>query len=327
MKIVFLLLLTVLVHAEALKIGVMSASSVIGKYSKQCYDVSLATLLSYHTPIELVAYALNDESETSIQTALDQIKRDGIDAIIAPLTLQGAKNLLKTGTTYTVFLPTVHKRDVGNAAENFIFGAIDYRAQLEALIPYSESSLAVFYSDSILGSALNDTTKEVATNRKGNLSVSSYPVDLQGSKIVTYMGKPAQFSKKSVISHLPIVKTSMLLSQMTFNGVKEKNILSTQINYDPYLLTLTQYNDRKNMIIANSIIEQVPSIYESNAFLNQDLTYEWILYTTSVGIDTLVAHLSGGSRQYSFRIIDSQVIYPIELVRPGINSFESISTK
>lgn len=327
MKIIFILLLAVLVHADTLKIALLSSPSVIGKYSKQCYDVSLATLLSYRIPIELVAYTLTDESETSIQTALKQIKEDDIDAIIAPLTLQGVKNLLHSGTSYTVFLPTVHKRDVGIAAENFIFGGIDYRAQLEALISYAGSSIAIFYSDSALGSSLNEMTKEVALTRKTNVSSGSYPIDLQGSKIVSYLGKPASFSNKSIVSHLPVVKTSMLLSHLTFAGIKEKNILSTQINYDPYLLTLTQYHDRKNMIITNSIIEQVPSIYESNAFMNQSLTYDWILYTTSVGIDTLVAHLTRGARQYSFRIVDSQVIYPIELVRPAMNSFEPIGKK
>lgn len=327
MKIILILLLAVLLHADTLKIALLSSPSVIGKYSKQCYDVSLATLLSYRTPIELVAYTLADESETSIQTALKQIKEDGMDAIIAPLTLQGAKYLLNTGTNYTVFFPTVHKRDVGTASENFIFGAIDYRAQIEALISYAGSSIAIFYTDSLIGSSLHQMTKEIAENRKANVLSSSYLIDLQGSKIVSYLGKPALFSNKSIVSHLPVVKTSMLLSHLTFKGIKEKNILSTQINYDPYLLTLTQHHDRKNMIIANSIIEQVPSIYESNAFMNQGLTYDWILYTTSVGIDTLASHITKSSRQYSFRIIDSQVIYPIELVRPAMSSFEPIGKK
>lgn len=315
------------IQGHKLKIAYISSTSVIGKYSKSCYDVSLASLLSYHLPIELISYSLPDESSASIERTLTKIKQDNADAIIAPLTLQGAQNLINTGTNYPVFIPTVHKRDVSGAAENFVFGAIDYRAQLEAMSPYMGSSIAIFYTDSLVGSALNTTTKEVAASQKQPIAVSSHPVDIQGAKIVSYLSKPAAYSKKSIISHLPIVKTSMLISHLTFTGVREKNILSTQVNYDPYLLTLTQYNDRKNMIIANSIVEQVPSIYESNAFMQNDLTYDWILYTTSVGIDTLVAHLTNTQRLYSFRILNSQIIYPIELLRPGVSSFEPLNKK
>ncbi|HEX5670010.1 MAG TPA: hypothetical protein VFX66_00625, partial [Sulfuricurvum sp.] len=153
------------------------------------------------------------------------------------------------------------------------------------------------------------------------------PVDIQGSNIVKYLARPAAFNKKSVLTHLPVVKTSMLLSQMTFAGAHETNILSTQINYDPALITLTQYPDRKNMIIANSIIEQVPSIYEANALMNNDLSFDWINYTTSVGADYLIANFYGLQRAYSMPIIDHQIIYPVELMRPKESGFEPFKGK
>jgi hypothetical protein len=81
------------------------------------------------------------------------------------------------------------------------------------------------------------------------------------------------------------------------------------------------------MIIANSIIEQNPSIYETNALMNNDLSFDWINYTTSVGADYLTAHLFGCDRSYSMRIIDSQVIYPIELMRPKEFGFEPYAVK
>jgi hypothetical protein len=307
-----------------MKIALLSSPSVIGKYSQSTYDVALATLLASGGAFELIKYDIPNESYETISTVYEKILNEGNVAILAPLTLQGAQNIVNVPTTIRIFIPTVHERDVGPVAENYTFGSIDYEAQVKALVPYMANSLAIFYADSPVGSALNKTTQSIASesNKKIN-SFSSYSVDVKGMNIVKHLARPASFSKKSVITHLPIVKTSMLLSHMTFTGVHEKNILSTQINYDPELLTLTQFPDRKNMIIANSIIHQVPSIYEANALMNNDLTFDWINYTTSVGADYLISDLYGHEPSYPMPLINHQIIYPVELLRPKESGFES----
>lgn len=310
------------------KIALLSSPSVIGKYSQSSYNVALATLLASGDAFELTKYDIPNESYETISITMEKIINEGNVAILAPLTLLGAQNLTNVPTTVSVFIPTVHKRDIGPARDNIIFGSIDYEAQIKALVPYMASSLAIFYGDSLIGSGLSKTTQSIASESSKNItSFSTYSVDAKGSNIVKYLARPAVFSKKSVITHLPIVKTSMLLSHMTFVGVHEKNILSTQINYDPELLILTQYPDRKNMVIANSIIEQVPSIYEANALMNNDLTFDWINYTTSVGADYLISHLHGHVRAYPIPLIDHQIIYPIELLRPRESGFGPYSGK
>lgn len=309
--------------APKVKIALLSSPSVIGKYSQSSYNVALATLLASGDAFELVKYDIPNESYETISIMIEKIVNEGNVAILAPLTLHGAQNILNVPTAITVFIPTVHKRDIGPARDNIVFGAIDYEAQLKALVPYMANSLAIFYGDSLVGSVLNKTTQSIASesNKKIN-SFSSYSVDAKGANIVKHLARPAAFSKKSVITHLPIVKTSMLLSHMTFTGVHEKNILSTQINYNPELLLLTQFPDRKNMIIANSIIQQIPAIYESNALMYNDLTFDWINYTTSVGADYLISYLYGHERSYSMPIINNQIIYPVELLRPKESGFE-----
>jgi hypothetical protein len=281
--------------------------------------------MSKRIPFELKTYTLPNESSESLQKVYAQMRNDGVQGVLAPLTLLGAKNL--TDPSITTFIPTVHKRDAGGASANVTFGAIDYSAQLEALLPYMANGLSVFYDQSSVGNSLAKMTQDVAQNgTKKSKSVALYPVDTAGSSIAKYCGRPAAFSKKSVISHLPIVKTSMLAAHLTFVGAHEHNILSTQINYDPTLITLTQYKDRRNMIIANSIIEQVPSIYEINALMNNDLTFDWILYTSSVGVDYLVSTLTGAQREYSMRLIDAQVVYSTELLQVKEFGFEPLET-
>lgn len=314
--------------ASKVKIALLSSSSVIGRYTQSSYNVALATFLASNRPFELVSYTIKDETTASISQAIEQMNGDKIDAVLAPLTLNGVKNLLTLSTEKLIFIPTVHKRDVGTAPQNFVFGAIDYQSQIQSLLPYMATSIAVFYDNSAVGNSLSKATQTIAgESKKGVSSLTTYAVDAKGADIVKHMAKPAAFSKRSIVIHLPVVKTAMLTAHMTFTGVKELNILSTQMNFDPTLLTLTQIADRKNMIIANSIIEQVPSIYESNALLHNDLTFDWINYTTSVGADYLISQLYGYERSYTMRIVDGQVIYPVELMSPKEFGFEPFKGK
>jgi SRSO17 transposase len=113
----------------------------------------------------------------------------------------------------------------------------------------------------------------------------------------------------------------MIMSQLTLYDTNVTNILSTQINYDPLLLSMTQYVDREKMIIANSITQENNTIIESNALLGNDIRYDWINYTTTVGIDYFYNKITGGDREYNIEISDNQMIYDVELLRPGLSKF------
>ncbi|MGA9046942.1 hypothetical protein [Sulfuricurvum sp.] len=312
-----------------IKIAVISSPKVIGKYTQSVYNVSMATLMSrLNDQYEIKRYDMPDESTDALSQVLDEVRHDGMDGILAPLTAAGAKNFTALDTRIPVFIPTVHKRDIPSAPDNIAFGGIDYVAQIEALLPYMSDSIAIFYDNSSVGTQLKSITEEVFLTHKGiKKKVASYPVDLKGDNIISHLSKPSVFAKSSVILHIPVVKSAVLTAHMTFTGVKERNILSTQINIDPTLLTLTQYQDRKNMILANSLIEFPSAIYETNALMNNDITVDWIQYATSVGIDYLVSELSGDPREYSMRLINSQVIYPVELLRAKEFGFEPLTSR
>jgi hypothetical protein len=313
---------------QTLKIGFISSPNVIGKYTQSLYNVSLATLMSRRNQhYEIKRYDLSDESNTSLERALEDVRRDEMDAILAPLTTAGAKNMIAISTDIPIFIPTVHKRDLPTTRKNFTFGGIDYVAQIEALLPYMSDSIAIFYDSSSVGTQLKSTTEEVFSAHKSEKKkIATYAVDTKGGNIISHLSKPAKFTKASIILHIPVVKSAILTSLLTFSGIKEHNILSTQINLDPNLLTLTQYNDRKNMILANSLIEFPARIYETNALMNNDITVDWILYTTSVGIDYLVSLLDNSPREYSMRLINSQIIYPVELMRAKEFGFEPLTS-
>lgn len=311
---------------QSLKIAIISSPNVIGRYTQSVYNVSLATLIGLRNDhYEIKRYDILDESRESLAKVLEEVHHDRMDAVLAPLTSAGAKNLSSLNTALPIFIPTVHKRDVPSASSNITFGGIDYVAQIEALLPYMADTIAIFYDSSSVGSQLKASTEEVFLAHKSEKKkLSSYPVDIKGDNIITHLSKPSLFNKASIIIHIPVVKSALLSAHMTFTGIRAKNILSTQINIDPTLLTLTQYQDRKNMILANSLIEFPSGIYESNALMNNDISFDWIQYSTSVGIDYLVATLNNTPREYSMRLINSQVIYPVELLRAKEFGFEPL---
>jgi hypothetical protein len=313
---------------QTIKIAIISSPGVIGKYSQSVYNVSLATMMSRRQDhYEIKRYDMPDESIASFSHVLDEVHHDDMDAILAPLTLSGAKNITTLSTNLPIFIPTVHKRDISKAPDNFIFGGIDYVAQIEALLPYMSDSIAIFYDNSSVGTQLKSITEEVFLAHKSEKKkVESYVVDTKGDNIISHLSKPAKFNKASIILHIPVVKSAIVASQLTFRGIKARNILSTQINIDPAFLTLTQIQDHKNMILANSLVEFPARIYEANALMNNDITVDWIQYSTSVGIDYLVSVLDNSSREYSMRLIDSQIIYPVELLSAKEYGFEPLAS-
>ncbi len=119
----------------------------------------------------------------------------------------------------------------------------------------------------------------------------------------------------------PIVKSGMIMSQLTLYDANATNILSTQINYDPLLFSMTQYKDRKEMIIANSVTSQNNVLIETNSLLGNDIVYDWINYTTTVGVDYFFNLLTKENREYNIEIYDNQMLYPVELLQPSKSRF------
>lgn len=309
---------------ESIKVAFLSAPSLIGAYSQSTYTAALATLLSKPGLVfTFEQFSIPSESAESIQNALKTIQNENYDCIIAPLTLSGTQKLAELAPAMSIYVPTIHKKELSYAPSNILFGGIDYEAQIEALKPFMAPSLAIFYGDSPVGKRLKSMTEALAHK----MNASSYAINKEGSNIITHLSKPSSFTKKSILLHTPVVKSSMIAAHTTFMGIREHNFLSTQVNMDPALLTLTQYNDRKNMIIANSIIEHSPTIYHYNALYNNDISFDWVNYSTTIGTDMLISQIMNTPREYTLPITDSQVQYPIQLVRPKEFGFESIPAR
>ena len=157
-----------------------------------------------------------------------------------------------------------------------------------------------------------------------NKTVIKFSIPRRTTNLEKYLKENVDLNASSCFINTPIVKTAMIMSQLTLydtNTTEITNILSTQINYDPLLLSMTQYSDRKNMIIANSITEQNNMLIETNSLLSNDIVYDWINYTTTIGIDYFYSLITSDMRDYNISLENNQMQYKIELIKPSYSKF------
>ncbi|MBN2895914.1 MAG: hypothetical protein JXK05_08520 [Campylobacterales bacterium] len=312
-----------------LRIALLLPHRQIGRYAQSTAQSIFAYLLSQNSQYELKSFRIEEESPEQIAKALSMIKAEGFAYLIAPLTAQGARHLSTLDPLLWVYIPTVHQSEISTPHPNLLFGGIDYEAQLEALLARSSDALVIFYDESALGRKLKSQTEqhylEAREPMHGIGSVYSYGLDQKSSNLKHPLQNNPAFEEATFVLNTPVVKSAMVMSQITLYEVNASTILSTQINYDPLLLTMTQYQDRRKMLIASGITVYNPIISETNALLGNDINYDWINYATTIGID-YIRHLSIGSeREYPASIIDAQVRYPVKLYAPGYATFEPVN--
>jgi SRSO17 transposase len=119
-----------------------------------------------------------------------------------------------------------------------------------------------------------------------------------------------------------IVKTSLILSQLRSYDIYPKVVFSTQLNYDPLLMTLTQDKDRDRLIVANSIDVVDKELRDDIANLGGNIVYEWVDYSTLVGINYL--YYGQNSSLVPTKIENNQAIYTPRLFKSTEYGFSEI---
>ncbi len=324
---------------SSLKIALLLPHRVIGRYAYSTTNAVFAYMLAQNRSFDVQTFQIEDESPASIAEALETIKQQGYYFIIAPFTKDGATNLVSLNADLNVYFPTVNQKDMPHAPENIYFGGIDYQAQLDQLLHEAVSPLVVFYDDSKLGEELNAYTRTSFLNRDANVTelsvlddserevetmkrdVYSYAIGRKTSNLESYLEGNEKIQHGSFVLNTPIVKSGMVMSQLTLYDTNATNILATQINYDPIIFSMTQYTDRESMIIANSIGNNNNILVEANNLLSNDIMYDAINYATTVGVDLFYHIITNSKREYELPLENNQIKYPIMLVKPSVSRF------
>lgn len=306
-----------IMSGEAIKIALLLPYNSIGKYASSVTNSTLSYLMLKNYPYELRTYKIDKEDEQSIEIALKQIKQDGFKYVIAPLTKLGEASMPKAQGDMLIYIPTINKRDAKSSYENIYYGAIDYKAQSDALLEYATNKLYIFSDNSRVAQEVSEYQQQSFNG--GVAKVFTLPPEMTSLESVVKKSSGARGG--SIFINAPIVKSSMILTQLTLYDIKAQNILSIQTNYTPLLFRMTQYNDRKNIILANSIVKNNDLLDEVNSLLDNDISYDWINYTASVGAD-FFAHLAYDvPRDFDIELKDNGFIYPIELLTPSVDKF------
>ncbi len=334
---------------EELKIAMILPYKLIGRYAYSTSNAVFAYLLTRNHPFVLKNFQIDDESPEEIERVLNEIKEQEFHYVIAPLTPKGARAIVENEEELNVYFPTINKNDLNTSAENIYFGAIDYKAQIAKLSEQASSPLVVMYDKSAKGKKLYKQTKESymeselpfkETGRKEFFEereeeydpklepkkrrVIAYGIDRKTTNLKWHLEKNKKIQFGTFFLNTPVIKSTMILSQLTTYDTNITNILSTQINYDPLMFSMTQKKDRDNMYIANSVNINNNILIEANSLLSNDIVYDWINYASTIGADYFYHAITNTERAYQLPMLDNQILYPISIVKPSGTRFEVV---
>ena len=343
-------------HYTELKVAMLLPYRVIGRYAYSTTNAAFAYYLTKNRAFELKTYHAESEDIEELEKVLQRIEEDDFHYVIAPLTRVGAHNVASLDLNMHIFFPTINKEDMNITTDYSYYGGINYKKQIESLMPYSSTPLTVFYDKNALGKKLTGITKEeylyafdqnitkdriIFTDEEGeelsieemqdqNLSYASkpkfysFPIAKRTSNLQSQLDENSNIQEGSFLLNTPVVKSAMVMSQLTLYDVNISNVLSTQINYNPELLLLTQSKDREKMLIANSINYHNNVMIESNALLQNNIVYDWINYATTIGADYFYHLITASLREYPQEMINNQIEYPISIVKPTYSRFVTV---
>jgi len=316
------------ISGDAVRVAMLLPYKKIGKYASSTTNAVFSYLITKGHAFDLKSYKIENEDEDEIRRVLNLIKEDGFSYVIAPVTQTGAQNIVNINSDVNIYIPTINKKSIEVESPYLTFGAIDYKAQVDLLVKEAKSPLVIFSDKSLTGKKLaqyeEDSFKEANLSSK---RVFKYFIDRKTTDLAKYLKKNHRITGGSFFINTPIVKSGMIMSQLTLYDLDAKVVLSTQVNYHPLLLSLTQYNDRKKMLVANSITEKNGVLTETNAILGNDIVYDWINYSTTIGIDYFYNQLTNEDREFNISVENQQMQYNIELLKPSYSRFVKYTSK
>jgi len=291
-----------------IKIAFIYPSSLVSKYAKNSMN-TISGYLSYKkADYNLVVIDCENESYDKISSAFSKIEEEGITKVIALFTPNAINTLNKVvSNDLKVYLPLIEKKDSLENNDNLIFGSISYDEQLKKLSYYSTGNNAMFYQDTYLGSKLKRSYDNVVTNTTVRKEIKKNETNFKN------IVNDYRLKNSSLFLNTDLVKTSLILSQLRAYDVYPKIIFSTQLNYDPMLMILTQDKDREKLVIANSIDSVDAKLKDEITTFGGNITYEWVDYSTLVGINYL--YNDSNSSSIPTQIVDNEVIYTPRLFK------------
>ncbi len=305
---------------EDFKVAIIFPSKVVGKYANSTVNTALSYLIYKKEKFDLETFDSFNQSKESIKRVFDEAISKGYKNIIALYTKEALNDIysLRDIHNINVYFPIISKSDFLYKAKNFTFGAISYDNQIKTLLSLSNNVDASFYANSSIGLKLKSKYDTYVTNLKVEKKVKKTNINYK--KLVD----DENLNDTTLMLNTPIVKTSIILSQLRANEIKPSLILSTQINYNPILVSLTQVEDRINFIVASSIEKTSNELEEILSLIGADITYNWVNYSSLIGLNYFFNKNEDGLIKND--IINNEVSYKVNLYNSTSYGFLKMSS-
>jgi len=244
---------------------------------------------------------------------LTSIIEDFKDIIYFTTQKEDVYNLKEYNASF--YIPTFNSYDFNQSFENIYFGLIDFKSQIKKLAEYIDDDKAVvIHSKGMIPQKLLQYENELNLT----LDIMEYP------NIKYY-----KLRNKYIFFNTSTSKTAQVLAKIsTYKRLNTKLQLTTQINYDPLLIAITQSHDVKKLIIANSILNVSTDLEDTNQNLKTDIKFNWLNYATSALANKIYNKQTDEDEYYlnDFRIymFNNQINYETKLYRILNKGFKPI---
>ncbi|WP_086251462.1 hypothetical protein [Campylobacter devanensis] len=300
-----------------IRVALIIPQDVIKSYSVVVSDSVFAYIFKRDVGSHIEIFYSGDESVENLNLAINRAKNAGFKYLIAPLTTNGLEIVNSDDYDDLIFyIPTINIKNISNPRSNLFFGGIDYEAQIQKLLTKANHKITAFGD----GSRVSDMLNNLVTNNTNE----PYIKNIEGSDIkLNFLKNNYKVKNSSIFLNTPLIKSALLSSQFRVFELTPHILLSTQLNYNSALISLTQSGDRKNMYIANSIMTPDSQLETLSAILGEKLDYDWVAYSTMIGMDFIYLNYINKSAKAIFKeeIQNNQIQYNINIMRAGNYGF------
>lgn len=301
------------------KIAVIIPQKIIKSYANVVSNAVLSYVLKQDADIEIKFINSNDESPQSLTNAMQTARAQGFNYFIAALTSNGA-NIINSLvlSNELIYIPSVHSSFIINPKPNLIFGGIDYKDQISALLAYSNEKIVAFDDGSSLGQKLNEYVRMQSSDYH-EASIVGKDINLNDT-----LNKKSKFDNASIFLNIPIVKASLVATQMRGFEIKPYTLLSTQINFLPNIFNAIAQRDRQNLFIANSLNPVNDLFLGLGDLFDVDFRYSQIGYSSAFGAEYIYTNFidKSADRIFTERVENSQVLYGVKIYNAKGDHFD-----
>lgn len=299
--------------SEGLRIALMVPQKNIGRYSSTSSDAILAYLIAHGDNFSFKVFDSRDEEVKNIVSTYNKIQNEEYDLVISILTPKGLENLLQNANITTpLFIPTINEKQAAKFApnRNVFFSGIDYEKQIDMMLDLAkqkQSSIVSFNDDGAVGKMIGLLLQSRSSSpvRQENIDTT------KSTNFAPVIAKIRSNIKNSMVMlNTSVIKSGLIIPQMGNARVMPVAFLSTQINYNPSLLSLMPQEDSKKLFVVSAISPIHTRLLLFNELLSADLQYDWVNYATALSVDVFISQNSkSNTRFFVENLQGNQVIY------------------